>query len=278
MINRQKLQSFIDSYKDKFIKELDETCKDILDTNDTNLIDLDQEYDIPQCDYIKSEPMIHLDVDKLVLDIDNKKIILTINNCPHKTNILKSFKTKCRNHYNIFESRSGSETFLKRNFPININLTKGEYIIKLYFILEDVIYITNYSRIISRQKIICKNVSIIGDYIIDNNNYVTYIISDGVFNISDNIKFELIPQPELNYKMPKIFIDVIDAFHTQNTDLMQSCCKKYLDILNKTKNIDKIIEKDKIIKNLQEQLLEKDKEIERLKLEMEEIQKFYINS
>jgi hypothetical protein len=66
MLNRQKLQEFIDSYKDKFIKELDETCKDLLDTNDTNLIDLDQEYNVPICDYVKLEPMIHLDADKIV--------------------------------------------------------------------------------------------------------------------------------------------------------------------------------------------------------------------
>ena len=78
--------------------------------------------------------------------------------------------------------------------------------------------------------------------------------------------------------MPKIFIDVIDAFHTQNTDLMQSCCKKYLETLNKTKSCDKITEKDEIIKDQKEQLLQKDKEIERLKLEIEEIKKFYINS
>ena len=76
--------------------------------------------------------------------------------------------------------------------------------------------------------------------------------------------------------MPKIFIDVIDAYHTQDTDLMQSCCKKYLETLNKTKSCDKITEKDNIIKDQKEQLLQKDKEIERLKLELEERKKFYI--
>jgi hypothetical protein len=39
--------------------------------------------------------------------------------------------------------------------------------------------------------------------------------------------------PKLNFLMPRIFIEVIDAFHTQNTELMQDCCKKYLCITRK---------------------------------------------
>jgi hypothetical protein len=39
--------------------------------------------------------------------------------------------------------------------------------------------------------------------------------------------------PKLSYRMPRIFLDVIDAFHTQNTELMQECCKRYLCITRK---------------------------------------------
>jgi hypothetical protein len=345
MINRQKLQSFIDSYKDKFIKELNETCKDLLDTNDTNLIDLDQEYDISKCKYIKTEPMIHLDVDKLVTDIDN-------NNCDihnlTRNELLMIYDKRetidfCRRDITINEIGT-----IKINFPINIILNKNEYVIKLYLVsinkkidyspitkydislkkyifndspLEDyhrrqkywyeqnnckdifsIVYITNYGRIIKSEDIfyyiyqqeICttygNNCRQHHQHSLTTNNFkvieynklinrsLTGYTSYERHNDLGEQEIKLIPQPELNYKMPKIFIDVIDAFHTQNTDLMQSCCKKYLDILNKTKSVDKIIEKDKIIKNQQEQLLEKDKEIERLKLEMEELKKFYIDS
>lgn len=279
MLNRQKLQSFIDSYKDKFIKELDETCKDLLDTNDTNLIDLDEEYDIPQCDNVIHEPIIYIQSNSYRLEGMEQR-------------------------YNFYQ-----------NFPLDILLNQNENIIKIFMIENssdliknakytfelkhfknistEVIYITNYGRLFK----VGNKYEYMG-----NDATVNYIFTnyDNKYNNLKEIKYnveidhnriqkiilksyittplKLIPQPELNYKIPKIFIDVIDAFHTQNTDLMQSCCKKYLDILNKTKNVEKIIEKYKIIKNQQEQLLEKDKEIERLKLEMEELKKFYINS
>ncbi len=306
MLNRQKLQSFIDSYKDKFIKDLDETCKDLLDTNDTNLIDLDQEYDIPKCDYIKTEPMIHLDAHKIFYDIDNIKYKFIKNNMILKLHYqnIKPYSNE-HNEHNNYNSYN-----IVNNCPINIKLNINEYIIKVYYYYyekskSELIYITNYGRFIS---------NIYGQYNFDkhyyeirekheyyyktyeeykehytNKNFNVVIYNEIVhceyneikkseLNIKTLNNIQLIPQPELNYKMPKIFIDVIDAFHTQNTDLMQTCCKKYLDILNKTKNVDKIIEKDMIIKNQQEQLLEKDKEIERLKLELEELKKFYINS
>jgi hypothetical protein len=57
---------------------------------------------------------------------------------------------------------------------------------------------------------------------------------------------------------------------------MQSCCKKYLETLNKTKSSDTIVEKEKVIEEQQHIIIQKDKEIERLKLELEERKKFYI--
>jgi hypothetical protein len=316
MLNRQKLQEFIDSYKDKFIKELDETCKELLDetckellddkckelldTNDNNLIDLDTEYDIPQSEYIKTEPMIHLDTYKIINDID---IDIDIDNIKYK--FLKNKKDlkicyKYITQYNQNTKENYSPNFV-HNYPINIKLNINEYVIKIYYFKikgnkDELVYITNYGRVIS---------NIYGQYnfykhehndttydyekykeqysVITFNHKPYYILfQNEIINCTyagdcrgliiknlDNI--QLIPQPELNYKMPKIFIDVIDAFYTQDTDLMQSCCKKYLETLNKTKSCDNILEKDKIIKIQKDELTEKDKEIERLK-------KFYINS
>jgi hypothetical protein len=96
---------------------------------------------------------------------------------------------------------------------------------------------------------------------------------------------EIIQSPKLNYRMPRIFLDVIDAFHTQNNDLMQECCKKYLSI-TRTKGTDEqiidniefdriirdkdliITEKDKIIENNNKHIEEQNNEIEKMKQEI----------
>ena len=85
--------------------------------------------------------------------------------------------------------------------------------------------------------------------------------------------------------MPRLFLDVIDAFHTQNNDLMQECCKKYLTITRSKGNEQQIIDNiefDRIIRNkdnfIEEQnklikernitIGEQNSEIEKLKLEI----------
>ena len=95
-----------------------------------------------------------------------------------------------------------------------------------------------------------------------------------------NIEYKLTEQPKLNYRIPRLFIDVIDAFHTQNTDLMQECCKKYLEISRESKIKDSILkdlelnnklkEKDNIIKSKDLELEDKNKVIES---QLEEINK-----
>ena len=85
--------------------------------------------------------------------------------------------------------------------------------------------------------------------------------------------------------MPKLFIDVIDAFHTQNTDLMQECCKKYLEISRESKVKESIMldikiknisdEKDKILEQKDKIIQNKDTEIEKLKKQLEELQQKY---
>ena len=300
MINRQKLQQFIDEYKDKFIKDLDETCKDLLDTNDNNLIDLDEEYNIPICDFVKFEPMIHLDVDKLVLDIDNIKYKFLKNKKDHK--ICYNYITK----YNQPNTKENFSPNFVHNYPINIKLNINEYVIKIYYCkikgdADELVYITNYGRVISniygqynfykhehndyrndyekyKEQYGVKTFNHKPFYILFQNEIIncTYASDCRGLIIKNLDNIQLIPQPELNYKMPKIFIDVIDAYHTQDTDLMQSCCKKYLETLNKTKSYDKIVEKEKVIEEQQNIITQKDKEIERLKLELEELKKFYI--
>ena len=323
MINRQKLQIFIDEYKQKFINDLDKTCKDLLDTNDNKLIDLDEEYNIPQSEYIKSEPMIHLDVDKILNDDYDGSfngLIIETDRIDTKNGMCLNaitFKKLSPSNSGKIEIQTQNNT-IRNNCPINTKLTNNEYIIKFYMIrlylgIKDaytIIYITNYGRIINAENIkkymfdggikMCgRNIYAIDKFkIIENNklyfcsivdNILTKIESrnEGDFPSFSSIQLvddpifnsiQLVDVPIFNYKIPKIFIDVIDAFHKQDNDLMQTSCKKYLETLNKTKNCDKIVEKDRIIEEQKNIISQKDKEIERLKLELEELRKFYIES
>ena len=127
-----------------------------------------------------------------------------------------------------------------------------------------IIYITNYGRIIKSNEIkfssnvfdtsssagsigIIDYTHISGNIIYNNKktniNNFHYAPADGYLDYTryyknkdtmrlceDRNKINLIKLPKLNYRIPRLFIDVIDAFHTMNTDLMQECCKKYLDI------------------------------------------------
>jgi len=118
--------------------------------------------------------------------------------------------------------------------------------------------------------------------------YFTDCVNANWVNLNCNNKIDLIEQPKLNYRIPRLFIDVIDAFHTQNTDLMQECCKKYLEISRESKIKDSIMkdlelnnklkEKDDIIKLKNNELDEKNKfimsqqeEINKLKDELTKI-------
>lgn len=53
---------------------------------------------------------------------------------------------------------------------------------------------------------------------------------------SDINEYPLIEAPKLYYLMPKLFLDVIDAYETQNNDLMQTCNKKYINITRQDLN------------------------------------------
>jgi len=169
-----------------------------------------------------------------------------------------------------------------------------------------VVYITNYGRIlksnsINFQYIYEQCVNHQPRLLISNYNDIEYNFSEQYntccyqSNYSNwhttyaiknkNTIYPLIEAPKLLYRMPRLFLDVIDAFHTQNNDLMQECCKKYLsiarakgtekDIINNIEydrtiqTKDTIIsEKDLMIKT-QNEIIEKQKEeIEKMKLEI----------
>lgn len=143
-----------------------------------------------------------------------------------------------------------------------------EYIVKLLFTnytndynikIYHMNFISNYGRILKSEPIIFVN-----------NNEIEDIMNE----IYNNIKYKPYEtNQEINYRIPKLFIDVIDAFHTQNTDLMQECYKKYLDITRESKI------KDSILKDLElnNKLKEKDDIIKSKDIELEDKNKIIIS-
>lgn len=318
----------INDYKEyhKLLKDTSEkeliTIKNTIDGIYKNEI-YDKEYTFEESKYIIKEPMIHLDVDKILEDLKNS--CCEIKNISEDILIHTAYKlnnTGCM----IKDNNCKNKDFLiKFNFPSEYKINDNEYIIKIYintinntngfpcFVPESyrksskkifIIYITNYGRIIKSQDLritpsihkyknynnVYDNYEYTFDYvdikglIIDNNiqNYIQIGYgSDGriygsypqqVIHENNNYKTELIEQPKLNYRIPRLFIDVIDAFHTQNTDLMQKCCKTYLEISRESKIKDSILkdlelnnklkEKDNIIKSKDLELEDKNKVIE----------------
>lgn len=180
-----------------------------------------------------------------------------------------------------------------------------------------IIYITNYGRIIKSNDLFIvpsifqytnkhnhyDNNTYKFEYIMINgiiiyNNNKTKINSTGEYDDycnpreflwliigGDSNKIKLIEQPKLLYRIPRLFIDVIDAFHTQNTDLMQKCCKQYLEISRESKVKESIMkdikikeikdEKDNIIKEKDNIIDDKNKEIDDLKIKLEMLQQKY---
>ena len=299
-----------------------------------------KEYTFEESKYIIKDPMIHLDVDKILEDLKNS--CCEIKNISE--DILIHTAYKCDNNGCMIKDNNckNKDFLIKFNFPSEYKINNNEYIIKIYinninnndyntngypcFVLESykksskkifIIYITNYGRIIKSQDLritpsihkyknygnVYDNHEYTFDYvdikglIIDNNiqNYIHIGYgSDGriygsypqqVIHESNYNKINLIEQPKLLYRIPRLFIDVIDAFHTQNTDLMQKCCKQYLEISRESKVKESIMkdikikeitkEKDIIIKEKDNIIAEKDAEIDDLKIKLENLQQKY---
>jgi hypothetical protein len=275
----------------------------------------DNEFEYDKCEYISKNPVIHLDVDKILTDLDMKKCNIY--------NITKDMLLSCNKYKEQIK--------IKLNYPIDISLQNNEKIIKVYIIKDvnyntynneinigkrnniysdkipdtlyskiNIIYLSNYGRLIKSndlllsneiKKLVCsfpgggrsssdvkyiksntyiiynKLLSILNDDFIQINESISTreYIGITINKVNDSINTIL---PKLNFRMPRIFLDVIDAFHTQNTDLMQECCKKYLCITRKltfeeafdkieceTKLIDKQLIIDEKNKQLEEQNL-----------------------
>jgi len=355
----------IEDLNNNFIKLKDESNKELIAIKD--VIDgiykqelYEDEYNLPESKYIIKEPMIHLDVDKILEDIKNN--CCEIKNINENDLIYKFYSSIIKDHSKCtkcFQEYAGSgeygpyyrgcisipsfdtwgceniNTTIKCNFPIEYKLNDDEYIINIYMLNYNIpdknwinayqqiakaisiVYITNYGRIFKSNDLIIKpgilqhnnrnnnydnhtykfEYKDIDGLIIYNNNKTKFYSTGELDRYGhpreflrltiggDQNKINLIEQSKLNYRMPKLFIDVIDAFHTQNTDLMQECCKTYLEISRESKVKESIMldikiknisdEKDKIIEQKDKIIQDKDIEIESIKKQLEELQQKY---
>lgn len=273
----------LEDYKEKFqlLKDINEkeliTIKDTIDGIYRNQI-YDNEYTFEESKYIKKEPVIHLKDNFNLKNISlNFPILLKLQDDEYITN-----------HYIISSNKNrGGNDF------------SSQYDMDKYIFI---VYITNYGRLIksesaifyiSKQEWTATMDNRMGYYYdvcvssiknIKNNKLISYATKTKVewcgwnsggrtIETIDDIQINLIEQPKLNYRIPKLFIDVIDAFHTQNTDLMQECCKKYLDISRESKI------KDSILKDLElnNKLKDKDDIIKLKDIELEDKNKIIIS-
>lgn len=281
----------------------------------------ENEYDFIKCDYVLTydkdiykygniNHIHYLDIDKfqslvlpereVLVSLGNKKINLNLK-FPITIKLLENefiIKAYLENH-NFQKYKKDSHDLKKYTKELSGEFSFGWYIVYITnygrFIKSDVVYIT-YKNIERQNNDSCYSHSkyydlkIVMETDIKELDKKYPIVSGGNNDKFNPIKtipqdFPLIEAPKLQYRMPRLFLDVIDAFHTQNNDLMQNCCKKYLSIA-RAKGTEKdiidnieydrtiqnkdsiIIEKDKIIQT-QNEIIEKQKEdIEKMKLEI----------
>jgi hypothetical protein len=279
----------------------------------------ENEYNFNKCDYVLTydkdiyrygniNHIHYLDIDKFKsLVLVDKKIIehpgnsnYGINPTYKKINLQFKFPITIKLMENEFIVKAFLENhnyqkYKKDRYNYNkySNELSGEFSFGWY-----VIYITNFGRLIKSDiaYIRYENIKRPGSCLDRHDYYDLEIILESnykdpdqkfdtngmlVKNISND--YPLIEAPKLLYRMPRLFLDVIDAFHTQNNDLMQECCKKYLSIARAKgteKDIIDNIEYDRIIQTKDTIISEKDLMIktqnEIIEKQKEEIEKMKI--
>lgn len=285
--DKEDLEKTFDTQTNKLKTEVDVliTTKDSLHAELTEITDningvfrksiYKDEFEYEECDYIIKEPVIHLKTKITIKDISlNFPILEKLQDYEY---IIK---------YYYLNTDSPDKNSDSRNFSSRYNCEKSIFIL----------YITNYGRLIKSdiayfhiQELdlgngcmgghrgyyhdLCLNpiTNISGTKLVSysKTTFVDYNQNNAWGRSQINVKeikpYKLIEAPKFTYRMPRIFLDVIDAFHTQNNDLMQDCCKKYLDITRECEyKTDLIlsIEQNSIIQKQTEELDKKDKEIE----------------
>jgi hypothetical protein len=231
----------------------------------------EDEFNIPESQFVEKGRLIQLKPD--IYSVDNGLLF-----SKHKNNCFKEFH-KYKNKITPL-------------FKYNKLLPLNEYVILVYLVIDkDIIdtshsgqngwnickdlyinkfnisYLTNFGRIINfeyQPSFQPRDGYASQCAIIDG---VRTGINEDLFHYKDNkiystYTLQVIPDCELQplpYRMPKLFLTVIEAFQQQNTDMMQECCKKYLDITRESERKTEILttlqfnkilnEKDALIAN-----------------------------
>jgi hypothetical protein len=284
-----ELVTLFDTQTNKLKTEVDVliTTKDSLHAELTEIKDsingvfrkgiYNDEFEYEECDYIIKEPVIHLKTKITIKDISLNFPILEK---------LQDYEYIIKYYYLNTDSFKKQSNLYFSSFSSRYNCDKHVFIL----------YITNYGRLIKSdiahfniQQIdlgyscmgghrgyyhdLCLNpiMNVYGYELVSYSKTISCgsdkynILGKSQINYKTIKPYKLINAPKLTFRMPRIFLDVIDAFHTQNNDLMQDCCKKYLDITRESQyKTDLIlsIEQNSIIQKQSEELDKKDKEIE----------------
>jgi len=251
---KTKLELFETEFKEKCLKLQEETMN--------QLISGELEYKIDPEPYVENFPIVHLKSKELMM-IDLKKYNMKQENI--KIYIHNQYNTseKLQNFPNIKNHKICEDEYVIFMILKNITNANG-YLYDNYYI----IYITNYGRIIqSRQYYTSHQCN-------SNNGYVH--TSFAIYEKSDNIiLYDFSP---LEYRMPRLFLKILEAYNQENTDLLQECCKDYfIKHMEFKKKDDELKSRDEIINKQTKLLQEKNQEIARLKKEIIELKKNYMN-
>lgn len=271
--------------------------------NEYNIPKCDYILEIPQYNrskviYINNQKFLDIkDFNKfkeeLVITSSNTLDYTTYIDKNNPLNYLKTEKQEINLNFPInIKFENDDEYVIKVYFINNTKITKHEY-------SNFMIYLTNYGRFIKSDIIVFNKIDVNDSTYNGPSINKTYTIQSKINNIDNKTLYKysyeimditryhssycggtnkipvlfkniidekdkiLMIMPNLNFRIPKLFIDIIDAFYSQNNELMQTCCKNYLNItkeseskkelllsleLNKRlKDADNIIKKNEII-------------------------------
>jgi len=234
---KKQLENFETEFKEKCLKLQEETMN--------KLISGELEYKIDPNPDVENFPIVHLKVDKI--SSENLQIY-NINGQDIKCYLSRVHKKQ--NYPNVKHQK-----LCQNEYVIYINM-KNKSSLNSY--VKYAIYITNYGRIIISSQYseyhTCNNNNQNKSITIYENNKIynlnCYNISGDTLNLTDYTPLE--------YRMPRLFLKILEAYNKEDTDLLQECCKDYF------------------IKHMESK--QKDDEIERLKKEIKELKKFYMES
>ena len=254
----------------------------------------EDEFNIPESQFVDKGRLIQLKPS--IYSVDNG---LLFSN--HKDNCFKEFhkyKNKITPLFTYDKLLPVNEYVILVNIDIDHDINSYNGIgmahtytnSTLYINTFNIIYLTNFGRIITNKtnpSLITRcdqyNIQITGydvraQKILYKNNKL-YVVFEG-YNYGEQEILDCELQP-LSYRMPKLFLTVIEAFQQQNTDMMQECCKKYLDITRESERKTEILtslqynktvtEKDVIITKKNDMIKENEAIIEYQTIELEKL-------